>query len=410
MLQRLRVSVLSVMLIAACSPPSAGVKTADTAGSAKSSTPTLDSLRARPLATWSQADRELGFARWESLYPSRTVKRGARVRSLPEGAPLAAFQPGGALAAELDRYISANKVAGLLVLENGKVRLERYALGHSATARWPSFSVAKSMTSTLVGAAIKDGYIKSVDEPITKYIAAMKGSAYDGVTIRQVLTMTSGVKWNEDYTDPSSDVGRFFSTPPDPGVDATVSYMRRLPRERPAGEKWVYKTGETNLLGVLVAQATGKVLAEYLSEKIWAAYGMEHDASWQLDRTGHEQGGCCLQATLRDFARFGQLVLESGQVEGQAIVSDDWLPMATHKQAETGVPGVGYGFQWWTRDDGTFFAVGIYGQLVTVDKARGLVVAINSAWPVATGQAQIMARVAMLRAIAGAIDAEAGRK
>ena len=121
----------------------------------------------------------------------------------------------------------------------------------------------------LVGAAVKDGYIKSLDDKVTVYIPGLKGSAYDDVSVRQLLTMTSGVKWNEDYTDPKSDVAQFNLQKPVPGEDITVSYMKTLPREAPAGSKWVYKTGETNLIGVLVSSATGKTLSAYLSEKVW---------------------------------------------------------------------------------------------------------------------------------------------
>src|SRR5262249_44815784 len=156
------------------------------------------------------------------------------------------------------------------VLVDGRVRLERYGLGHGPAGRWTSFSMAKSLTSTLVGAATRDGFIHSVDDPVTRYIAGLRGSAYEGVSIRQLLTMTSGVRWNEDYADLKSDVALFYETPPDEGFDATVSYMRKLPREAPAGEKWLYKTGETNLIGVLVEEATHRKLADYLSEKIWA--------------------------------------------------------------------------------------------------------------------------------------------
>lgn len=370
--------------------------------------PTPDSLH-RPLATWSQADREFGFPHWDQVFKTRKVARGAHVHPLPEGTQLPTFANGGAGAAELDRYASEYKLAGLVVLVDGTIRLERYGLGHSAGGRWTSFSMAKSLTSTLVGAAIRDGYIKSVDDPVTQYIAGLRGSAYEGVSIRQLLTMTSGVKWNEDYTDVKSDVALFYQTPPDPGVDATVSYMRRLGREAPPGTKWLYKTGETNLIGVLVEEATHKSLAAYLSEKLWAPYGMEQDASWTLDVTSHEQGGCCFQATTRDFARVGQFILDGAFVDGRPVVAAGWLEAATRKQADINVPGRGYGYQWWTRDDDTFDAIGIHGQMIHVDPRRKLVVALNSAWPVATGKEQSAARVQLINTIAAAVDAEARR-
>jgi CubicO group peptidase (beta-lactamase class C family) len=197
--------------------------------------------------------------------------------------------------------------------------------------------VAKSITSTLVGAAMKDGYIQSLDDHVTRYISALRGSAYDEVTLRQLLTMTSGVKWNEDYTDPDSDVARMYAQAPDPGLDMTVSYVRKLPREAPPGTKWVYKTAETNLVGVLVAEATGKPPAEYLSEKIWRGYGMERDAEWMIDDVVHEQGGCCIAATLRDYGRFGQFIIEGARINGKAMVAEDWLLVSCH--SHTGLNG-----------------------------------------------------------------------
>lgn len=261
---------------------------------AQSSPDTIDpaSLR-RPSFTWTQAELEFGSAHWDSIFPGRLVPRGAQVRELPQGTPLAALSSGTQGAEALEQFIADQKVAGLIVLQNGAVRLERYALGYSAAGRWTSQSVAKSITSTLVGAAIKDGFIASLDDPVTKYIATLKRSAYDNVTIRQLLTMTSGVSWREDYTDPTSDVARFYTAPiKPPGLNATVSYMRKLPREEPPGTKWAYKTGETHLLGVLVTSATKQTLADYLSSKIWAPYGMEQHAMWTTDRTAHELAGC----------------------------------------------------------------------------------------------------------------------
>ena len=292
--------------------------------------------KAAAILTWSIEKREQYIAALDSFFLTRTVKAGPRAHVLDRGRPLAAFEAGGPRADAFDRFMTAQRVRGLLVLQDGKVRLERYVSPHSPTTRWNSFSIAKSITSTLVGAAIKDGYIRSLDDPVTRYINGLRGSAYDEVTVRQLLTMTSGVKWNEDYTDLNSDVARMYAQPPDPGFDMTVSYVRKLPREAPPGTKWVYKTSETNLVGVLVAEATGKPLAEYLSEKIWRAYGMERDAEWMIDDVGHEQGGCCLAMTLRDYGRFGQFIVDGARIDGKPIVPEDWLAEATRAQASTG--------------------------------------------------------------------------
>ncbi|MBI3791053.1 MAG: serine hydrolase, partial [Gemmatimonadetes bacterium] len=355
---------------------------------------------------WNQQQREAWFSVMDTLFPVHVAKASSAPRPLRAGAPISALAPGGAQAAMLDAFMTEQKVAGLLVLHDGAIRLERYAMGYGPGQKWTSFSVAKSFTSTLVGAAVKDGYIKSLDDPVTKYITAMRGSAYDDVTIRQLLTMTSGVRWNEDYTDPRSDVAMLFSTPPDPGLDATVSYMRKLPREASAGTKWVYKTGETNLIGNLVMEATHKSLAEYLSEKVWSPAGMETDATWIVDLTGHEVGGCCLQASLRDYARFGQFILDGAKVNGRSILPDGWLEAATTNQVTSTDPFRGYGYQWWTEDQGRFMAIGIHGQSIHVDPARKLIIVMNSAWPVATGRDRSIARAQFWRTIESIIDSE----
>ena len=361
--------------------------------------------KAAAILTWSPEKREQYIAALDSFFLTRTVKAGPRAHALDRGRPLAAFESGGTRASDVTRFIDAQRVRGVLVLQDGKVRLERYVAPHSAATRWNSFSIAKSITSTLVGAAIKDGDIKSLDDPVTRYIKTLRGSAYDEVTVRQLLTMTSGVKWNEDYTDVDSDVARMYAQAPDPGFDMTVSYVRKLPREAPPGVKWVYKTSETNLVGVLVADATGKQLAEYLSEKIWRPYGMERDAEWMIDDVGHEQGGCCLGMTLRDYGRFGQFILDGARIDGRTVVADRWLADATRTQVSTGGTG-GYGYQWWTSADGTFEGRGIYGQTLHIDRARRLVIVLNSATGQPTGRPSGQARQAFIAAVAAELDAE----
>lgn len=212
------------------------------AAQSSSSPPDPTSLR-RSSFTWTQQEREFGFAHWDSVYAGRNVARGARVRPLPAGTALPALRRGTPGAEVLERFIATEKVAGLIVLQNGAVRLERYALGHSATGRWTSQSVAKSVTSTLVGAAIKDGFIASLDDVVAKYVPGLRGSAYDNVTVRQLLTMTSGVKWIEDYTDSSSDLARFYAAPLEPGLNATVSFMRKLPSEPHRGRNGFTRPG-----------------------------------------------------------------------------------------------------------------------------------------------------------------------
>jgi len=352
---------------------------------------------------WDQEELELGFLHFDEVFVGRDVPRGNRVKELPQGLPIGAFHKGGEREKELEEFLTEQKVAGFLILQDGMIRLERYALGFHQAGRWTSQSVAKSVTSTLVGAAIKDGYINSVEDYVTDYIPDLKGSAYEKVTVHHLLTMTTGVRWNETYTDPNSDIVRFYIEPVDPGIDETVSYMRRLPAEAEPGQKWVYKTGETHLLGVLVSSATGQTLSDYLSSKIWVPYGMEQKATWILGRTDQELAGCCLQMALRDFARFGQFVLEGGRINGESIVPDDWFPTATQTQV-TIWGGWGYVYQWWTYADGTFQALGIHGQMIHIDPARRLVIVINSAWPEADSNSRHAKVANFLNTIAKEID------
>jgi CubicO group peptidase (beta-lactamase class C family) len=180
--------------------------------------------------------------------------------------------------------------------------------------------------------------------------------------------------------------------------------VRKLPREAPPGTKWVYKTSETNLVGVLVMEATGKPLADYLSEKIWRPYGMEQDAEWMIDDVGHEQGGCCLAMTLRDLGRFGQFILDGARIGGTSIVPDTWLAEATRNQIGTLAGGAGYGYQWWPRDDGTFEGRGIFGQTLHIDPKRRLVIVIDSAAPQPTGRAIGQSRQDFIASVKAEID------
>lgn len=364
----------------------------------------------RDVLFWSIPQRDAVFRamdRMPILTRARVVAAGTRVHPLPQGAPLD-------LDLDVGAYLKDQRAAGLVILQGGKIRLEKYGLGFSAGPgrRWTSFSVAKSVTSTLVGAGLKDGYIKSLEDKVSDYIPDLRGSVYDSVTIKQLLTMTSGVKWNEDYGDPSSDVALFNAHRPEPGVDVTVSYMRRLQREAPPGTKWVYKTGETNLLGVLVSSATNQKLADYLSAKIWKPFGMEQDATWLLGSTGHEISGCCLQASTRDYARFGLFILGGGIAAGKSVLPDGWITEATSTQVATARLPFGYGYQWWTLDDGSYLAQGIFGQGIFIDPKRNLVIASNGNWPKATdrqGADQSEKRLAFYAQVQQAIDRELRR-
>ncbi|MBK6294936.1 MAG: serine hydrolase [Rhodoferax sp.] len=357
----------------------------------------------RDLLFWTQPQRDAAFRamdRLPILAKVNVVPASGTPSALPVGAPL---KP----TSDIDAYMAGQRSAALLVVHDGKLRLERYGLGFDGNGRWTSFSVAKSFTSTLVGAAVKDGFIKSLDDKVSVYIPDLKGSAYDDVSVRQLLTMTSGVKWNEDYADPNSDVAKFNNHKPEAGVEALVSYMRKLPRDVPAGTRWLYSTGETNLVGTLVQQATKKPLATYLAEKVWGPAAMEQQATWILSKTGKEIGGCCTQAAARDYARVGQFILNGAMVNGKSIVPDGWWAEATTKRTDINQPGRGYGYQWWTYDDGSYAARGIFGQGIFIDPKRKLVIVSNANWAGgARDPVAMAAREAFYREVQKSIDDE----
>ena len=353
----------------------------------------------KDLLFWEQSQREVGFKMMDKvpwMVKSKPIEPSNLVRDLPDGEPLA-------LDTDMDEFFLQQQLAGALILHNGQIRYERYGLGLSPEKRWTSFSVAKSFTSSLVGIALKEGHIKSLDDAISDYIRGLKGSAYDDVTIKQLLTMTSGVKWNEDYTDPQSDVAKFGTHIAEDGLPSIVSYMSKLPRAYPAGEKWQYSTGETNLIGVLLSEATGSSLSQYLTEKIWKPFGMENQASWLLSPDGAEISGCCIQASLRDFGRYGLFVLEQGVIDGQSILPDGWLSTATSDQINLD-PTWGYGYQWWTFPDGSFTARGIFGQTIFIDPKRQLVVAFNGNWSNASETKLNKQRFAFIDSVRNIID------
>ena len=353
------------------------------------------------ILVWTPQQQSDWYRSIETVYKVGTVKRGAKVHPLPMAPkpiePTFTFQ---GKTWTVDDYMKAYNVSGVLVLKDGKVLLERYGMGRKPEDRWTSFSVAKSVTSTLVGAAIQDGKITGLGASVTDYIPELKGSGYDGVTVRQLLMMSSGVRWNEDYTDPKSDVANSVTLPLEPGRNPLVTYMSRLPRANPPGAVFNYNTGETDLVGILVSKATGKSLSDYASEKLWKPYGMERDAIWMLDPSGHERGGCCMSMTLRDYARVGQFILDGGKAGGRRILPDGWTDEATSKQIDNGIGG--YGYFWWMRPNGAYEAVGIFGQSISTFRDDRIIVVTNAAWPQATGRELSAARTAFINALRAA--------
>ncbi len=334
------------------------------------------------------------FRHIDRLFPSRTVSHGASIYPLPlSSKPLmnVHFMSKGKKYDIFD-YLSLNRVSGLLIAKDGKIAFEDYELGNTGKTRWISWSMVKSISSTLVGAAIQDGYIASIDDQITKYLPQLAGGAYDGVSIRNVLQMASGVKWDETYTDPKSDRRHMLNLQLEQKPGAIIKFMASLPRAGVPGSLWNYSTGETHIVGALIRAAAKRPVAQYLSEKIWSKFGMETDATWWLESPdGLEVGGSGFSATLRDYGRFGLFALSGGKAGGENVVPEGWFREAGSSK-QVGGKLVDYGHMWWTYGpmanpvhQGAFQAEGIFGQFIYINPREHVVVVVWSARPKPTG-------------------------
>jgi len=373
------------------------------------------------LFTQSPAEQLRRFADMRSLYPTRSIARGKQIRELAPGAPLDFRYEVDGRSLGVDEFMQRGRCAGLLLLHRGRIVLERYALGNAPDTRWISFSMAKSITSTLIGAALHEGLIDSLDDAVTRTVPQLRGSAYEGVTIRHVLQMSSGVRWIETYLDPQSDRRQLLQLQSRALPGAVIEYLRTLPRAAEPGSHFNYNTAETFVLGAILAGAIRRPLSgthggakfpdrprgelmrsgtpagtvsDYLSEKIWQPCGMQSDAYWQLESPGGQEfAGSGLSACLRDYARFGAFVLADGVVDGVRVLPQGWIAESTAVvpgsiYAPGKLPGfepLGYGYQWWTfpapSGRRVFGALGIFGQQIYVDVDAQLVIVLNSAWP-----------------------------
>jgi CubicO group peptidase (beta-lactamase class C family) len=339
------------------------------------------------------------FRNIDRLFPVRVVKHGPNVLALPHAAkPLTQveFSSGGKTYDLID-YMALNRVTGLLVLKDGRIAYEDYEMGNTEKTRWMSMSMVKSITSSLMGAAIQDGYIKSIDDPVTQYVAKLQGSAYDGVSIRYLLQMASGVKWDETYTNPASDRRRMLDAQIAQHPGTIMDLMSKLPRAGAPGTIWNYSTGETFVAGAVVRAAVGRPLAQYLSERIWTKAGMESDATWWLESPdGLEIGGSGLSATLRDYGRFGLFLMNGGVAGGEKVLPDGWVRDAGSSKT-IGGKNVDYGYMIWpfsasrgSTNQGAFQALGIYGQHIYVNPRERVVIVVWSALPKPTGKETIV--------------------
>ena len=282
----------------------------------------------------------------------------------------------------------------LLILKNGAVVKEIYRNGSDPATKFISWSTAKSFTSTMVGLAIEDGYIKSVEDDLSDYLPSLLGSAYEGVSIKHALQMTSGVRWDEssyDFGDLSKPLAKQWENSIIQHRYRFIEGANSLVRETEPGSIFNYSTMESSILGWLIENATAKRLANYMEERLWHQAGMEFDAVWLLDgpgEIGREMAGGMLAASLRDFGRYGLLMLSKGKAGARQVISENWIEEATTPDSAAvdygalydGYP-LGYGYQWWLFPDGRFEAQGLFGQLIYIAPDENVVVVKLSAWP-----------------------------
>jgi len=329
-----------------------------------------------------QEDLPLSFQQMDQYFPTRVVRAGDNPVPLArtEQATLPGYKFAGRQRS-IDDFIADTHVSGLLVLHRGEILRESYHQGAGPGTLFTSWSVAKSMTATLVGFARADGLVDSFEDPVTQYLPELAASAYKEVSIRQVLQMSSGVAFDETYEDPQSDFWVFMNDYA--GEGRANDYLATTNLVHQPGEKFNYNTSETQLLGWLIHRVTGQSVSDYLSRKIWQPQGMEADATWLLDaEDGMEITGIGVNATLRDYARFGQMYvtgigLPKGWVQEATGPSD---PQVQNGELYEGMQ-LGYQYQWWSFPDNSFEAQGIHGQFIYVNPTTELVVVVASAWP-----------------------------
>ncbi len=348
--------------------------------------------RGEDFLLWPPCLQSYGYRIVDQLFATRTVRPGPAPRALPRGREREPRYACGDAARTVDSFMDLNNVAGLLVIQHGEVVLERYGLGLQPGDRWSTMSTVKSMTALLVGAALRDGAIASLDQPVVELLPQLAGSGYAGVSLRHLLTMSSGVMWSEDYGDRNSDVNRYSKSLADKVPGGVMQMLQRLPSAQPPGSVWQYNTGDTYLLGAALCAATRRTLADYLSEKIWQPCGMEFEAYYTLESEGGQEiAGSRAGMALRDLGRVAMLVLADGMAGTQRLLPEGWIDAITarafdipadfHTASRRALGLTGYGCSWWLRDDGAAVAMGHSGQRIFVDRQHQLAVVQLAAYP-----------------------------
>ncbi len=312
-----------------------------------------------------------------------------------------------------ENFLQRTDTSALLILQNGRIQFEKYWLTGGENVQWMSMSVAKSFISALVGIAIRDGHINNIEEAISDYVPELKNSPYNNVRIKDVLQMSSGASWNEDYSDPESDINRWAKIFALGG--SFDEFIQTLSDDFKPGTRNRYNSMDTQALGMLVNRATGKTITNYMTEMLWHPMGASNEGYWLLDSEGMEMAFAGLNITARDYAKFGELYRLDGKLNGQQIVPKSWVKDSITPDGPHLTPGdnplsdypLGYGYQWWVPggDKGEFMAIGVYNQMIYVAPESNMVIvklSANSSYGTAedTGIASELETIEFFRAIA----------
>jgi len=304
-------------------------------------------------------------------FPSREIKNDSAIFTFSEYQDEIIPEVYSTKDTLLEPYFEDEKTVAFIIIHNDTIKYERYFEGYDETSIVPSFSMAKSVLSILIGCAIDDGLIQSTNEPVTNYIPELKENGFDKVTILHLLQMTSGLKFNEGYFNPFGEVATFYY-----GTNLRKAIAKSELEVEP-GERFDYVSGNPQILGLVLERALkDKTISEYFQEKLWTPLGMEYDASWSIDRkkNGLEKTFCCINARARDFAKIGRLYLNKGNWNGEQIVPENWVSEST-KVDTTGGSVWYYQYQWWLPSlDGDFVAEGILGQFIYVNPTKDLII------------------------------------
>jgi len=364
--------------------------------------------------TWgAQAHAPGAFHNMEELFPTRRIAPPAQAAPLREpAAPLAFTYSYKGKTKTLEDFAADTRTSGLLVLRGNRILHERYYMGAAPDSRFISFSVGKSFVSSLIGMALADGKIRSLDDRMVDYLPDLKGGAYEATTIKDVLEMSSGTAFEEEYADAKSGIGGFLALF-DKNQGGLYDYSRQFKSVRAPGVKFNYASADTEILGALLTKATGQRPADYMTQKLWKPMGAEAEARWILDQpgdAGREVAAGGLLIRLRDYARFGYLAAHDGvAIDGRQVLPKGWIAKATQPQrpqvqyGKLGDGPLGYGYQWWLipGPDRAFTGEGIYGQFLMVNPDLDLVVVKTSAWTGPWDDAMAEETFAMFAALSG---------